>query len=243
MGILHALRQGARGLIYVRCFGGDPWYSAQRWGLNWAVLMLLQCCYELLTRYLYRKTLQRRAADSRADAAMHGSEANSACSSGLAECTLSQCAACSKALAACSVMDDSARLHNGRLSPRGSPRSAPVTTALTTLASTTMTPFLAPTVAADLTHADSGNGGRLLDSAAMSPTAARAQRDIRRAVLNTHRRPIAVPYMRSARYARTPVSVRSTVCRAVLCWYCAHVPLSMIDAWLCACLCLVCVLL
>ncbi len=69
MGVLHALRQGARGLIYVRCLGGDPWYSAQRWGLDWAVLMVLQCAYELRTRSVYRKTMQRQALDADADAA------------------------------------------------------------------------------------------------------------------------------------------------------------------------------
>ncbi len=58
MGALQALRQVARALIYIRCMGGDPWYSAQRWTLNWVVLMALQCAYELRTRYLYRKTQQ-----------------------------------------------------------------------------------------------------------------------------------------------------------------------------------------
>ncbi len=58
MGVLHALRQAARYLIARRCLGGDPWYSAQRWALNWLVLMAVQCGYELRMRSLYRKTLR-----------------------------------------------------------------------------------------------------------------------------------------------------------------------------------------
>ncbi len=82
MGVLHALRQGARGLIYVRCLGGDPWYSAQRWGLNWAVLMVLQCAYELRTRHLYRKTLQRSDSQDSVQSGVSAASANGSGSAG-----------------------------------------------------------------------------------------------------------------------------------------------------------------
>ncbi len=61
MGALHGIRQCAWAFIYIMRSGGDPWHSAQRWALNWLVLMAVQCGYELRTRYLYRKTLRRSA--------------------------------------------------------------------------------------------------------------------------------------------------------------------------------------
>ncbi len=63
MGVLHALRQGARFMIALHCVRGDPWPKAQRKALNWLVLMAVQCVYEWRTRYLYRETVMRLGAD------------------------------------------------------------------------------------------------------------------------------------------------------------------------------------
>ncbi len=65
MGLLHAVRQWSLALMCARDF--DTCYDWHRWVVNWVVLMALQCVYTVRARYVYRKTLQRGAADSRAD--------------------------------------------------------------------------------------------------------------------------------------------------------------------------------
>ncbi len=95
MGVLHAFRQAARYLITVMRLGADPWHSAQRWTLNWLVLMAVQCGCELRTRYLYRKTLrsdvqasdtptQPSATEASSAAKSHGPPTEAAASSGKA---------------------------------------------------------------------------------------------------------------------------------------------------------------
>lgn len=63
MGVLHAVRQCAAALMCTRCVGTPACYDWRRWVMNWVILMVVQYCYDLHTRYLYRKTLQRGAAD------------------------------------------------------------------------------------------------------------------------------------------------------------------------------------
>ncbi len=196
MGLVHGMRMVPRCLITVRRLGADPWYSAQRWALNWLVLMAVQCAYELRMRYLYRKTLH---------SAVQVSELAAQASFSSADIGSSIVPAASNvpyppsAVAEGRSLEDDASVQDGSCNVQASRRDDKAAHGAGLLpVADTASHNVGPTTL-----------GRPAPTVAQEMTCGSEQPGLER----------RVPYRRATRYSITPVSVRTSFQMSVLCLY------------------------